>query len=450
MANSKIHQNPLVLLFTIPFLGLASGGNASQPIPSIHLARQDGGSSVCGISGNGDLYGLGIRFGFYLQMLATILAYHEGLEDDVANMVDVNSIFMTAIAIATFVVSGGSDQRASPAEIFLNLYIFFGTLVINLPAYTPNITTPGGYVYRFFIAGAMTAYGVWFWFIGIDSLQTGNCTSYIFLFARLQAQGSVLTFFKVISIGTLWFFVIPTLGFVIVAFILLVVATLTTARRMIWAARGRKRCSSAEMHYGLSKQFIATEDILGTDPYLMLEKTFFKAILQKISSRRLCVLVGKIKKQWRATKAILEEIPDSRRKPKTTPPTWKLMIPLSLVQFLVFVYIVLAVELTITWNNIADIYNISSTGQFIAFLTGAAGLWLVILRTYARHLVRRGSDRQWAVKEACFEGSCCAGSELEEQPEGSSEGPAKLEICFWSKAFEPYPIAPTWQFRLLT
>ena len=54
-------------------------------------------------------------------MLATIMAYHEALNDDVANLVDTNSVFMTAMAIATFVISGPYAEETYPPDVFLIL-----------------------------------------------------------------------------------------------------------------------------------------------------------------------------------------------------------------------------------------------------------------------------------------------------------------------------------------
>lgn len=125
MTGSLKGRSVALLLQSAAFLATATLSNGSPVTAKIFEPRQQQDESEsCAYVGNSDLYGLGIRLGFYFQMLATILAYHNALEDDIKNLVDVNGIFATAIAIATFVNSTASTQDAAhPAEIFLNLSV---------------------------------------------------------------------------------------------------------------------------------------------------------------------------------------------------------------------------------------------------------------------------------------------------------------------------------------
>ena len=288
-----------------------------------------------------------------------------------------------------------------------------------------------------------------FWFVGINSLPQQQCTTYIFLFAQLDAQGRVLLFFRIVSAITLWFFVIPAVGYIALAVVLVILALATLIRRRIGLDR-RQQLTQLKMRYpGLTKQLIATEAILGTDPWNMLETTFISSILDKAASPALYALVDRIAKLWE------QVLPRDtiRRKPKKVAPAWALDIPISLFQTLIFVYIVVATELTISWNNITDVYTITSTGQFIAFLTGAGALWLVLLRTTARYVAR--ADRQWAVKQSCSEGPCCGNSPdykkrtMDEDKLTEAMGPAVLRVNYWNKIQEPVAASLYWELELL-
>ena len=51
------------------------------------------------------------------------------------------------------------------------------------------------------------------------------------------------------------------------------------------------------------------------------------------------------------------------------------------------IYSTLSVELTLAWNNVDGIYEISSTGQFIPFLIGVLGLGRALVSAFVTHPV---------------------------------------------------------------
>lgn len=122
---SSISWSHLALLLLVLSHSFPPGSGAVAAHEGPHLAlRQSNlsdGSSDDGPdpNGNSDLYGLGIRLGFYVQLVASILAEFLMLEDDMSQLLEVNSIFMTAIAIALVVVS--SLKQAFSSEIFVML-----------------------------------------------------------------------------------------------------------------------------------------------------------------------------------------------------------------------------------------------------------------------------------------------------------------------------------------
>ena len=47
---------------------------------------------------------------------------------------------------------------------------------------------------------------------------------------------------------------------------------------------------------------------------------------------------------------------------------------------------IIAIELTLTFNSISGIYTIESTGQLIPFIIGVGGLWKTVNDLLAEHL----------------------------------------------------------------
>lgn len=59
-----------------------------------------------------------------------------------------------------------------------------------------------------------------------------------------------------------------------------------------------------------------------------------------------------------------------------------LQIVHSTISLLTFVMIVIAIEFTIFWNDLCDVYSIKSTGQMIPFLIGVATLFRVVWKYF--------------------------------------------------------------------
>jgi hypothetical protein len=87
-------------------------------------------SAPCGIVGDADMYGLGIRIGFYLQWYATIAS--EWLE--VSTMRTSNSLFLAAtfLALVAKTIRDAAELQAS--EVYVVLFFSFGSFVMLLPA----------------------------------------------------------------------------------------------------------------------------------------------------------------------------------------------------------------------------------------------------------------------------------------------------------------------------
>lgn len=60
-----------------------------------------------------------------------------------------------------------------------------------------------GIMWRSCIVAGVGSYSTWYWFTGVDSLSSDDCSSYIFIFCKTSATGPARVFFKVFSIAYL-------------------------------------------------------------------------------------------------------------------------------------------------------------------------------------------------------------------------------------------------------
>jgi hypothetical protein len=168
----------------------------NQQKQSLHLR-----DTACGIPGNPDIYGLGIRIGLYLLWVATIFTY-ECLQDEISNAIDTNLIFFFSISIATFVLSSQSPKPYAE-EIYILLILFFGGFwSLAFPSKFGSFSIFGLNV-RLYLCAAMASYAVWFWFDGMDSFRQQPCGSQAFLFAKVALFGRARIFFKIASVISL-------------------------------------------------------------------------------------------------------------------------------------------------------------------------------------------------------------------------------------------------------
>lgn len=102
--------------------------NERQPLVSER--RQSDKMSLCTFSGNADMYGLGIRLGYYLQwyggMLATLLA-----PDEVGNARISLGFFISATFLALIIQT--VQHQLYSIEIYIILLLTFGAYISLLP-----------------------------------------------------------------------------------------------------------------------------------------------------------------------------------------------------------------------------------------------------------------------------------------------------------------------------
>ena len=161
----------------------------------------------CGIPGNSDLYGLGIRVGVYLQWFTSYIAVYFCLEDS-KDLHDTYIIFSAALEIAVFLLT--FQHATYTIEIVIVFYLVFGGILsVNSVSWKENVAdlqknsqgirfmlqfeisqTPLREILQYSTSLAMAIYGSWFWINGRSSQRflATPCGNIVFLFGRIPAR----------------------------------------------------------------------------------------------------------------------------------------------------------------------------------------------------------------------------------------------------------------------
>lgn len=205
-------QSSVWIFFSVVVLGLA----AAVPIhrsdtlqvrnsqPSI--VRQVGAQNHCVIDGNSDLYGLGIRLGVYLQWITSLIANHHSHESIRSNL-ETNTLFLGAIFVAAIVATAQDGLKS--AEILIFLHLCYGSIfsILSIWGYRIRSQAEGtirfpvaGSAFRLILISAISIYSVWCWFSGIKRAAIDGCSTYTFIFYRLNVGPRVEAFFQTQSV----------------------------------------------------------------------------------------------------------------------------------------------------------------------------------------------------------------------------------------------------------
>ncbi|KAF2472760.1 uncharacterized protein BDR25DRAFT_365913 [Lindgomyces ingoldianus] len=173
--------------------------------------------AICGFEGNGDMYGLGIRLGYYLQWYGAIFAAWFAPTES-RSLRFTNALFIAASFLALVIITARDMESLQPVEVYIILLLMFGAYLALIPIYLWRLLTKCDPYwdptrYPLVIPGAVFAnlhllllvgvlvYQYWFWFNRVSSLDHVNCQQYGFFFAqiRLNNKGfvavNILVFF---------------------------------------------------------------------------------------------------------------------------------------------------------------------------------------------------------------------------------------------------------------
>ncbi|TVY73587.1 hypothetical protein LSUE1_G006853, partial [Lachnellula suecica] len=162
----------------------------------------------CSFAGNADMYGLGIRIGFYCQWYSTILAVWIAPKE-VPSLRLSNSLFVAATFLALIIQTAKENLR--PVEIYIILLLTFGGYLYLVPLYIWRLLTgctprwdPSRYLrvktgtvfsaLNFALLISVSLFQIWFWFAKARRSGLETCRPYGFFFWKfhLDARGFVI------------------------------------------------------------------------------------------------------------------------------------------------------------------------------------------------------------------------------------------------------------------
>jgi len=187
--------------------------------------------SSCNFTGNSDMYGLGIRIGFYLQWFGTILASWIA-RGEVQGMRLSNSFFVAATFLALVIQTTKNNLR--PVETYIILLLTFGGYLYFVPLYFWRLITgcapqwdPSRFpkvengrifsVLNFLLLVSVSLFQLWFWFGRAEhpGSDSNNCEEYGFFFARVPLDEKA---FVVVNILFQFFLLFCCLGMILIAY----------------------------------------------------------------------------------------------------------------------------------------------------------------------------------------------------------------------------------------
>lgn len=174
-------------------------------------------SSQCVLDGNADMYGLGIRLGFYLLWFSGILSNLLFIRDEIT----ASRFALASLITATFIALIVQTVRGSltAVDIYIICLMSFGSNYFLIPTFLWRAATcfkpkldptrwtvvTHSEVFRLFssiLLMATSSFQTWFWVSGVFKLGAG-CQSYGFLFKKLPLSGPVIRYVNIAFLSLL-------------------------------------------------------------------------------------------------------------------------------------------------------------------------------------------------------------------------------------------------------
>ncbi|KAI9836179.1 MAG: hypothetical protein M1838_005116 [Thelocarpon superellum] len=298
----------------------------------------------CGFVGNSDVYGLGIRVGIYLQWTGALIAKFY-MPEKARDFLDIDTVFLVALLAAAATLSTTSVSTTYAVEILVLLHIFFGDTYVMLLDKTmrqSRLSVLGLYL-RFFVIAAMTFFGLWYWYRGIDQFLKTPCGTSAFLFARVDLFGRARNFYTVLSTAHSAILILVLLGQILQGF----------------------RSSTAQELARMLKRYIG-DSIRGRWVMMRGRDEAGMAAWQKERA------FAPNYSRWLLYGFFYLGRETAVGDAETRGPAAFLKIPKLVL--IPFVLAILSIELTLSWNNITGVYAINTTGQIIPFVIGIGGV----------------------------------------------------------------------------
>jgi hypothetical protein len=156
----------------------------------------------CAFQGDSDMYGIGIRTGFYLTWFAGFLAPWVR-RSEVANIAVTISLFIAATFLALLIQTSIDSTSLRPVEIYIVLLLTFGQYLSFVPIYVwrlilrcepywdpsryPRVHPSRDYsLFNLLLLVAVCGYELYFWINIVPELDSQSCPEYGFLFGMIQ------------------------------------------------------------------------------------------------------------------------------------------------------------------------------------------------------------------------------------------------------------------------
>ncbi|KAI1395245.1 hypothetical protein F4819DRAFT_501186 [Hypoxylon fuscum] len=145
--------------------------------------------------GNADFYGIGIRLGLYAQSLTTLLVTLFVQEEEGLNRI-LSLLLQLAIFAGTLLLTRTGEIHAF--EVMIVFWLLVGALSSLTGDGLGGVGSFSG-TCRLLFYIALSSYGCWFWFAGLDTMPEINCTQIVF-FGGSTLDGWFRSFGKTIAI----------------------------------------------------------------------------------------------------------------------------------------------------------------------------------------------------------------------------------------------------------
>lgn len=186
------------IILILIFINLASLSIAQDYGPSTNLGstgvtiRQESAPEPCGFVGSSDIYGIGIRIGYYAQSISIWFANFFVLRE-AKSLRAINTLFMFAMFIGLIFMSATPSQTYG-VEAYIMIQIIFvvwyvGTLDVSKYSrkhwkfdFERAVIKNGCFV-------GMVIYNVWYWWVGLDVMQKTPCGTFGYFFSKVALDG---------------------------------------------------------------------------------------------------------------------------------------------------------------------------------------------------------------------------------------------------------------------
>ena len=304
----------------------------------------------CRFRGNSDMYGLGIRIGFYLQWYSSIIASipiytpRSGLSvlapGDSKYCIFSNIIFTVATSLALLIEA----QTLGLAEIYIISLLIFGYIYYIVlsqitrilrrcnPHWSPSGSKQPGPIYVRLTSAFLSAISgieLWFWGgrVRHSSATSGDCKAFGFGFKKVNLEDDGFIAFNITY--SVFLLIWSVFSF--------------------WA--------SFDLRFSASKQSEAS---------LPNSSQRYAELLYTFSNNKITRCRG------------------SRRETTNDGGYFGFEVLRSTLKLTFMTNLVVAIELSITWNQITEVHSLSSAGQIIPFFLGLAALMRVFYVAYTK------------------------------------------------------------------